>query len=79
MWSSFKYIWIFVTYLTEPDGLFFTYLTKPDGLSVAKYFYCDELSVAKTSNKLFVAKARAMDSPLLKMKSVAVYIQRRLQ
>jgi hypothetical protein len=47
---------------------FFTYLTKTDGLSVAKCFYCDELSIAKTSNKLSVAKARAMDSPSLKMK-----------
>jgi hypothetical protein len=55
---------------------FFTYLTKPDGLSVAKCFYCNELSVAKTSNKLSVAKAGAMDSPSLKMKFVAVYIQR---
>jgi hypothetical protein len=59
--------------------IFFTYLTKPDGLSVAKYFYCDELSIAKTSNKLSVAKAGVMDSLSLKMKSVAVYIQQRLQ
>jgi hypothetical protein len=65
----FKYIWI----------IFFTYVIEPDGLSVAKRFYCDELSVAKASNRLSVAKAGAMDSPSLKMKSVAVYIQRRLQ
>jgi len=66
---SCKYMWI----------IFFTYLIGLDGLAVAKSYYCDGLSVAKTANSLSVLGYGAIDGPSLKIKFVAIYIQRRLQ
>ena len=50
-----------------------------DGLSVAKTYYCNELSVAKRSNTLSVVEDGMSNGRLLKVMSVAVHIQRRLQ
>jgi len=67
MYISFRYIRFY----------FFTYSIELDGPSVAESFYCDELCDAKSSGYLLL-KVRLSNCPLLKMMSVAIYIQRRL-